>query len=128
MRKKLEKRLKPADIPPFREAGLSAQGGIDPITGLPILDPVADHDHASGRMRRVLDRRTNAWEGSVVSSFRRRGMLKMGANLPGCLRALADYLETDWSANPLHPTHRTAEEKKAKRNRRARLKRKRAKN
>ena len=123
----MSEKLKSSDLAAHRTRTLEAQGGMDPITGLAILDPVLDHSHVSGHCRAVLDRRTNAWEGSVVNGFRRRGMQKMGADLPACLRALADYLEAEWSANPMHPTHKSEDERRESRNRKARLKRRKAK-
>lgn len=117
-------RLKDSELKAYRDKLLGEQEGRDPITGLPILDPCLDHRHADGLIRRVLDRRTNAWEGKVWNAFRRCGLQKIGASLPASLRALAEYLEADYSSRPLHPKHKSPDEKRLARNKRARLKRK----
>lgn len=107
----------------YRTLQTLKQANIDPITGLEILDPALDHDHASGKVRAVLDKRTNAWEGKVKNSFIRCGLRKIGADYISCLRNLADYLEQDYSRHPYHPDHKTADERRLTRNKRARKKR-----
>lgn len=113
----------PKEIAEFREAGLRNQSGIDPITGLSILQPALDHDHDTGHCRGVLDIRTNSWEGKVKNAFKRTGVAALGADYTQSLRNLADYLEKDWTSNPIHPTHKTEDEKRLLRNKRARKKR-----
>lgn len=117
-------RLKTSDLKAYRDKLLREQEGLDFVTGLKIADPCLDHCHKTGRVRHVLDRRTNAWEGKVVNAFRRCGLQKAGASLPGCLQRLASYLSWDYSSRPLHPKHRTEEEKRLRRNKKARLNRK----
>ena len=84
-----------------------------------ILKPALDHDHATGRIRGVLDIRTNSWEGKVKNSFSRAGVAGLGADYVRSLRNLADYMEKDWTKNPLHPTYKTEDEKRLLRNKRA---------
>lgn len=117
-------RLKTSDLKAYRDELLELQAGLDPITGLAIIDPCLDHCHKTGKVRDVLDRRTNAWEGKVLNAFRRCGLHKIGAHFPACLRRMADYAEADWQVRPLHPKHRTEEEKRLRRNKKARLNRK----
>lgn len=103
---------------------LERQGMADPIADIIILDPVLDHDHDTGFCRACLDRRTNAWEGKVKNSFKRCGLHGLGVSYPDAIRRLADYVEADWSDQPVHPKHRTPDEKRLARNRRARRARK----
>ena len=89
-------------------------------------DPVLDHDHKDGHVRDVLCRNCNGIEGKVFNLAR---------------RAKHDKTEIEWLANlvrywhkhktpqhgVLHHTHKTAEEKRLDRNRKARLRRAKAK-
>lgn len=121
----MPKRLKAgSELAAYRAKMHEQQCGHDPIAGKPITDPVLDHDHDTGRCRSCLDRRTNAWEGKVKNSFKRCGLARWGVDYPAALRALADYIEKNYSRRPLHPTHRTDEEKRLRRNKRARAARK----
>ena len=120
-------KLKAKDIPAVRASLLKQQEGIDPITGLPIEVPCLDHDHGTGKVRGVLDRKSNAWEGKVRGAFIRVGLAKTQADYAECLRRLADYVSKDYLQSDTHPMHKTFLEKKLARNRKARLKRKRAK-
>ena len=44
----MAKKLKHNEIKSYRESVLKKQKGIDPISLLPITDPVLDHDHKTG--------------------------------------------------------------------------------
>ena len=65
------KKLRQSDIKKLREELLEQQGEQDPITGLPITDPVLDHDHDSGAVRCVLQREVNSFEGKVWNAYKR---------------------------------------------------------
>ncbi len=116
-------KLKASEIPEWRAKQLEKQRGIDPITLQAIENPCADHDHATGALRQVLDRETNAFEGKVFNAWRRYLRYK-GVALQTAILGLHAYYSVDYSKNPIHPTHRTKEEKKELRNKRARRKRK----
>ena len=104
------KKLKQAEIKPFREKMLKAQGGQDPITGLQITDAVLDHDHASGAIRCVLQREVNAFEGKVWNAYK-RFIRPLGASHEDVMIALIEYWSKDYSENPTHPKHRTEKDK-----------------
>lgn len=120
-------KLKTKDIPYHRAILLAQQEFLDPITGEFIDVPCLDHDHKTGAVRGVLDRKCNAWEGKVRNAFVRVGLAKTKADYAECLRRLADYVSKDYSQADTHPMHKTLLEKKIARNKKARLKRKRAK-
>ncbi len=110
-------KLKQSDIKPFREKLLKKQRGIDPITGLMITDPVLDHDHASGAVRCVLQREVNSGEGKVWNSYK-RFIRPLGVSYDVFLKGLIKYSNTDYSNNPIHPTHKTEKDKLVKEYRR----------
>jgi len=98
---------------------LKEQGGVSPITKLPVTDPVLDHCHKTGYLRAVLNRWENAVLGRIENWAARLGG---GVDPIAFLRAVADYLEhhQKYPTGIYHPTHRTEAEKKELRNKRAR--------
>lgn len=116
-------RLKSSEIAAYREKRRADQCNLDPITRLFIENPCLDHDHVSGRVRQVLDRDTNAFEGKVFNAWRRY-LRHKGVPLERALSGLLEYYSVDYSGNPLHPTFRTEEEKRIRRNKRAKRRRK----
>lgn len=116
-------RLKAKDIPAWREKQLEKQARIDPITGLFISNPCLDHRHSDGICRQVLERETNAFEGKVFNAWRRY-LRHKGVTLETALSGLLAYYRVDYSGNPLHPSHRSSEEKRILRNKRAKRRRK----
>ena len=114
------------ELKEYRERELRNQGGVDPITGLRIDAPCLDHDHEAGCVRSVLQRESNAFEGKVYNAWRRY-IRHLGVPFERALLGLVSYHERDYSLNPLHPKHRTEDEKRLLRNKRARLKSKKAK-
>ena len=113
-------RLTQAATKAYREAKLKEQGGRCALTGYTIsaAEAVLDHDHATGHVRGVLHRGVNSLLGKCENNYRRYGL-----SLP-LLTAMAPplgaYLARDYSNNPLYPTHRTEDEKRELRNKRAR--------
>lgn len=104
------KRLKQNDIPQYRKILLDKQHGKCGITGLPIKSPVLDHDHSSGHVRAVLEREINSFEGKVVNAYRRFGR-HLGVPIGELLTGLLRYWDRDYSNMPLHPKHKTPEDK-----------------
>ncbi len=82
---------------------------------------VLDHDHITGAVRATLHRSCNALLGKVENNFKRYGV----QNLAAFCQGLAPYLQQH-SVNRtglLHPTFKTEDEKRIKRNATARKKR-----
>ncbi|OZI20070.1 hypothetical protein CAL26_21180 [Bordetella genomosp. 9] len=112
-------------LKPKRAQMLKEQGGVSPITGLEITDPVLDHCHTTGNIRAVLNR----WENAVLGRLENwASRLGKGIDPIRFLRGVADYLEfhRTYPTGILHPTHRTESEKRELRNKRARESRRKA--
>ena len=113
-------RLNARQLKEWREATWLAQDKRCAITGYTISpsEAVADHDHSTGHLRGVLHRGVNALLGKCENNYRRYGVsLPM---LRAMAPAVAAYIEKDYSANVFYPTHRTEDEKRELRNKRAR--------
>lgn len=80
--------------------------------------PVLDHDHSTGAIRGVLHRGCNSLLGKWENNAPRYGVVDLIAASAG----LAQYLRFhEWDVTGLiHPTHKTADEKRLLRNARAR--------
>jgi len=109
-------RLHRKEIKGHRTNLLGKQGGVCPLCTLPIEleDATLDHDHSTGKVRRVLHRACNSAEGKILSwCFRAKG------NDPIILLTnLISYWEDDYTGSPIHPAHLTEEEKLLKKFRR----------
>jgi hypothetical protein len=106
----MAKKIKHNEIKAYREELLIRQGGRDPITGLQIKDAVLDHDHVSGRVRCVLQREVNSFEGKVWNAYK-RFIRPLGASYEDVLISIIEYWSKDYSANPMHPKHLTDKDK-----------------
>ena len=82
-------------------------------------DPVLDHCHDTGRIRGVLHRQCNHAEGRIKDWIKRTGKDNSPIDF---LVNLAWYIHKDYSKNPLHPTHKTEQEKEILRLKRLRSK------
>ena len=120
-----------AQIPAATKKLLERQGfecalcGID-LQGQPPKNSCLDHDHRSGHIRAVLCRNCNGIEGKIFNL----------ANRGKRSRSVSDFLErvlAYWAkhANPVnpiyHPKHKTGDEKRLDRNKKARMARIKAK-
>ena len=116
-------RLKQNEIKVYREKLLEEQQGICPICGTEISkdNAVLDHCHSSGLIRGTLHRGCNALLGKLENNYRRVGI--SFDMLAGISPSVGRYLSGDYVQNPFHPTHRTADEKRLRRNARAKKKR-----
>lgn len=118
-------RIKAKDIPALRDAIAATQENkcwlckID----LSVVTPCLDHDHQTGRIRSVLCQNCNGIEGKINNLARR-------AKRDGTKFDFLDKILEYWSkhsANPreeIHPTHKTQDEKRLLRNKKARERRK----
>ncbi len=124
-------RLKTSQIPSIKAQILKKQKNLcilcqRDLTLLKPVDIVLDHDHKTGLIRSVLCRNCNAVEGKVLRLLTRG---KASNSIGDYGRRLLDYW-TYWSENSreiFHPTHRTDDERRLLKNKRARLKRKKKK-
>lgn len=103
----------------------TAQGGLCPLCGKVIDitikgEGVTDHDHDTGQIRGILHRSCNAAEGKISNAAARWGAksAKYSDIIP-YLKSLVAYLEST-PTQFIYPMHKTADEKKDDRNRKAR--------
>ncbi len=102
---------------------LTAQGGRCALCAQVCTpqEAVLDHDHETGAIRAALHRGCNALLGKVENNYRRYGVRNLAAFMAG----LATYLQKHEQNRTglLHPSHKTDEEKRVKRNALARKRR-----
>lgn len=114
-------KLRASEVAAYRTTALDEQGGHCMLCGERIAtgEDVLDHDHKTGHVRGVLHRGCNAMLGHIENN-RARHMMKDG-RLFRFLRGVQTYITADHSMRPLHPTHRTADEARLLKNKRARV-------
>ena len=104
----MRKVLKRKDIPKYKQQCIESQGAHCPLT-MTLLIPantVLDHNHTDGAVRQTIDRNCNQYIGKIEQNYKRFLGYRPGmVPLPVLLRRIADYLETDYTKNPLHPGH-----------------------
>ena len=83
------------------------------------------HDHQTGAIRGALHRGCNALLGKVENNYKRYGVRNLFAFLNGAAAYLQRHLTN--RTGLLHPTHYTEDEKREKRNAKARAARARTK-
>ena len=83
---------------------------ICPVCGTEILEheAVLDHDHDTGHIRMVLHRNCNQIEGRVKQWSKRNGK---GAHPKTILSRILLYWGMDFTKNPIHPSHKTENER-----------------
>jgi hypothetical protein len=97
-------KLKSANLKEYRENSIEAQDGICTLCERELYDAVQDHDHDLGFIRNSLCRACNSLEGKIVNATKRFGK---GIDKEIFLENLVKYWKTDFSHNPIHPTHKT---------------------
>lgn len=120
-------RLTHSQIKDVRNNQIVQQRGLCALCGTPGVagDPVLDHCHTTGAVRGTLHRSCNSLLGKVENNAARFGVKSLSAFLHGCAKYL--QVHTTNITGMLHPTHKTADEKRVARNQLAVKKRAKAK-
>jgi hypothetical protein len=121
----LKNRIRVADIPDVKQRIVLEQQGMCPLCGIslqkyiPKRDWCLDHDHKTGAIRGVLCRNCNGMEGKIYNRVMRASR---GAEACTFLSRLYHYykLHAVNCTGLIHPTHLTTEEKRVKKNAKAR--------
>lgn len=117
-------RLKTKDIPALRDRLVNEQGGRCALCMVDLSGLMAclDHDHASGRIRAVLCQNCNGIEGKIHNLARRA---RRDRSVDEFLLSILAYWKAhrDAPKDLFHPSHRTEDEKRLRRNRKARQRR-----
>lgn len=117
------RRIKTSEVAIVKKRLYDRQGGICPLCETKmhnLTDACLDHDHDSGLIRGVLCRNCNGIEGKIKNlvTRARRGMEY--ANYLGKIILYWHQHATD-QTGLYHPTHKTDDEKRLLRNKRARV-------
>jgi hypothetical protein len=117
-------RLKASEVAQYRLSLLTKQGHKCALCNQPCTaeEAVLDHCHTTGLVRAVLHRGCNALEGKITNSLKMNRIDEIRLRM--ILLNLVDYQKT--TTDVYHHTYRTAEEKKERTKRRAKLRKKRA--
>lgn len=119
------RKLKVSEVKPVRESMLVRQGGKCELCGCPVTQATAvlDHCHKSGVIRAVLHRGCNSLLGKIENNYRRYGVQDL--HLARLAPAVFQYLtKHKMPQHPyLHPTFKTEDEKRERRNALARKRR-----
>lgn len=124
------RRIKTTQVAGVRQEFADKQGGRCAVClqPTPPASQVLDHDHTTGFLRAMLCRNCNGIEGKI-KNLARRGQRMYDHTW--FLKRLTAYWEEHDHAEPehglLHPTHKTADEKRIRANKLARERRARAK-
>lgn len=119
----MPKKLDKSAVPDVKRRLLAMQGGKCAICGKPMTardGAVLDHDHSTGIVRGVLHNSCNGAEGRIKS---KANMGHKGVDAYTYIIALGKYLEkhSKPQTNLIHPVHKSDEEKRLLKNKRARL-------
>lgn len=122
-------RLTRTQLTAYREAQWEAQGRTCGMTGRPLdlKDAVVDHCHTTGVIRGVIDRGANSMLGKI-ENHRKIARLTKDRDLALFLSNVVSYISKGnaLAMSPdaiLYPTHKTEDEKRDLRNKRARMRR-----
>jgi hypothetical protein len=116
-------RLRASQLAVTREQLLSRQGGVCALcrTHCTSRQAVLDHDHKTGAIRAALHRGCNALLGKAENNHARCGVPDVLAWADGIGAYMRAHLTNQ--TGMLHPSHRTPEEKRIRRNAAARKRR-----
>ncbi|WVH05406.1 endonuclease VII [Agrobacterium phage Alfirin] len=115
------RKLKHAELPIVRAQILRNQGGVCPLCKrkLSIQGACQDHDHSTGLLRGVLCRNCNGIEGKIKNlAVRGRATLSLEQYVANVVRYWVHHNED--RTGFLYPTHLNEDEKRLKRNAKAR--------
>lgn len=109
-------RLKTTQVSAARQQLALKQGQCCAICNLPMQtsSEVLDHDHSTGAVRATLHRGCNALLGKIENNHKRYGVTNLAAFTNGVAAYLQKHLmnQTGW----IHPSHKTDDEKRIRRN------------
>lgn len=114
------RQLVKAGVAPFRNAQLHKQGDICLLCLQPLskADAVLDHCHKSGECRGILHRGCNALLGKIENARPQNGLVD-DVKFATFLSNVAGYIQNA-KMSVLHPSHKTEEQKRLLKNKRAR--------
>ena len=119
----IKHRVKRADLPRIRQKLIADQGDECPLCSRSLKKmtktPAVDHCHTSGFIRGVLCLSCNGLEGKLTNILRRIDVSKLGEE--ELLNRFLIYRQVEHT-KMIYPSHLTAEEKRTKKNKRARAK------
>ncbi len=119
-------RLKASEVASVRQQLYTQQGSKCKLCGQPIetAEQVLDHCHTTGEVRGVLHRGCNAMLGHLENNLPRHRLTDV-RRLAGFLANVIPYLALNLGPRSglLYPTHKTEDEKRLLRNKRARQRR-----
>ena len=119
----LRHRIKRAELPRVRQKLITDQGNECPLCSRNlkkmIKTPAVDHCHKTGFIRGVLCLNCNGLEGKLTNILRRIDVSKLGEE--ELLNRFLSYRQVEHT-KMIYPSHQTAEEKRTKKNKRARAK------
>ena len=112
------RRLKTTEIAKTRVDLAVQQGGRCAVCKLPLSKEVLDHDHSTGAVRATLHSGCNSLLGKVENNYKRYGVVNLAAFLNGVAAYLQRHVTNQTGL--LHSTFRNEDEKREKRNTKAR--------
>lgn len=109
-------RLKTTQVSTTRSELARMQRSACAVCGKVMLpgSEVLDHDHTTGAVRGTLHRGCNALLGKIENNYKRYGVSDVFAFVNGVAAYMQKHVtnQTGW----LHPTHKTEDEKRLRRN------------
>jgi hypothetical protein len=120
----VRRRITHAEIAPVKRALIKQQGGVCALCPetITLASACLDHDHKSGLIRGVMCRNCNGIEGKVFNLVNRAKRTLVHKDWLGRLILYWIKHETD-QTGLYHPLYKTEDEKRLRRNKKARVKR-----
>jgi hypothetical protein len=118
-------RLKPKEIAGLRDKVILQQDGKCWLCDIDLktVTPCLDHDHETGRIRGVLCQNCNGIEGKIKNLANRAKRDKTRYDFVNKILDYWNYFSA-LQRSEIHPTHKTEDEKRLRRNKKARDRRK----